>query len=453
MSDAAERLSTEEVARRLGVKRETVYAYVSRGLLVRHPASGPHHSEFEPAEVERLAARARRPDSSSALEVVVETELTLLDPAGRLSYRGRDAVELARFRSFEEVVALLWDGAPPAPWELDGERAASIAALGDVLGPEAPDAERIVAAVATLAARDPARDERDPTSVRRAGAAVFAAILAALSDRGRPKTRSPRGGRPSARYPGQRTTALDGSGQRTTAERLWVGLAEDEAKPRPEQVATLNAALILLADHELAASTFAARVAASAWAGPYRVILAGLGALGGSLHGAAGLAVESLLDEVAAGADPGAALDAAAAAGPLPGFGHRVYRDRDPRADHLLERLALDRGRPPLRDAQHGRPALRMGLPRSTAAEGGLPRSTAAAALLDAAAERGLPAPNVDFALAALVRAHGLRDGSSATIFAVARIAGIVAHALEEYEHRLRFRPRATYLGPAPPAG
>ena len=74
------------------------------------------------------------------------------------------------------------------------------------------------------------------------------------------------------------------------------------------------------------------------------------------------------------------------------------------------------------------------------------------AALLEAAEARGLPAPNVDFALAALVKAHGLRAGSSATIFTVARIAGIVAHALEEYGYRLRFRPRASYVGPMPPA-
>jgi citrate synthase len=71
--------------------------------------------------------------------------------------------------------------------------------------------------------------------------------------------------------------------------------------------------------------------------------------------------------------------------------------------------------------------------------------------VLEAAEARGLPAPNVDFALAALVKAQGLRPGSSATIFTVARIAGIVAHALEEYEHRLRFRPRASYVGPTPP--
>jgi citrate synthase len=419
-----ERLGTEDVARRLGVKRETVYAYVSRGLLARDPASAPHDSRFDPAEVERLAARARRPDRSSALEVVVETELTLLDPAGRLSYRGRDAIELARFRSFEEVVALLWDGAPAAPWELDEERAAAVAALGDALGPDAPDAERIAAVVATLAARDPDRESRDPDSVRRAGAEVFAAL-----DGGRPALTNDDRGRPSLSIGSRRSTAPGGSERRSTAgvaERLWFALAADpDAKPRAQQVAALNAALVLLADHELAASTFAARVAASAWAGPYRVILAGLGPLGGSLHGGAGLAVEALLDEVAAGTDPIAALDACAAAGPVPGFGHRVYRDRDPRADHLLARLGLD-------DPAPG-------------------RLDGAAALLEAAADRGLPAPNVDFALAALVKAQGLRPGSSATIFTVARIAGIVAHALEEYEHRLRFRPRASYVGPTPP--
>ncbi len=406
MSEATERLSTEEVARRLGVKRETVYAYVSRGLLERHPASGPHHSEFDPHEVERLAARARRPDRSSALEVVVETELTLLEPEGRLSYRGRDAIDLARFRSFEEVVALLWDDAPPTPWGLDDERTAAIEALGEALGSEAPDAERIAAVVATLAARDPHRDDRTPDSVRGAGAEVFAGILAALEGRR-----------------GEKLSYSDNKSPQPTrdgglAARLSIALADDAAKPRPEQVAALNAALILLADHELAASTFAARVAASAWAGPYRVILAGLGPLGGALHGGAGLTVEALLDEVAAGADPGVALDTCLASGGAPGFGHRVYRDRDPRADHLHERLAI-----------------------GAAAEG----------LLEAAAERGLPAPNVDFALAVLVREHGLRDGASATIFTVARIAGIVAHALEEYEHRLRFRPRASYVGPAPP--
>src|SRR4029077_12322847 len=236
---------------------------------------------------------------------------------------------------------------------------------------------------------------------------------------------------------------LGGDACASVAGRLWVSLAKDEAKPRPGHVAALNAALILLADHELAASPFAARVAASAWAGPYRVILAGLGPLAGSLHGGAGLAVEARRAEAATGADPGAALEAHMATDGVPGFGHRVYRDRDPRADHLLARLGIhDRGRPDPSPTGRGRPGPPIAPVEST---------TAAEALLAAAAERGLPAPNVDFALATLAKAHGLRDGASPTIFTVARIAGIVAHALEEYEYRLRFPPRASSVGPPPP--
>jgi citrate synthase len=93
-------LSTAETARRLGVKPQTVYAYVSRGLLTRHPDRDGRRSRFDPAEVDRLAARARHGGRAGALEVVVDTELTLIDVEGRLFFRGRDATELARFRSF-----------------------------------------------------------------------------------------------------------------------------------------------------------------------------------------------------------------------------------------------------------------------------------------------------------------------------------------------------------------
>jgi citrate synthase len=100
-------LTSEEAARRLGVRRETVYACVSRGVLERHVSSTRRRSLFDREAVERLAARARRTDRSGALEVVVDSELTLLDPDGHLYFRGHDAVELARFRSFEQVAALL----------------------------------------------------------------------------------------------------------------------------------------------------------------------------------------------------------------------------------------------------------------------------------------------------------------------------------------------------------
>src|SRR3954470_14675052 len=113
-------LTTAEAARRLGVKPETLYAYVSRGQLTRHTAPGAvRRSLFAREEVERLAARARRGGRAGALEVVVDTELTLLDPAGALYYRGHDVTELARTASYEEVAELLWGvenaaGASPA---------------------------------------------------------------------------------------------------------------------------------------------------------------------------------------------------------------------------------------------------------------------------------------------------------------------------------------------------
>jgi citrate synthase len=399
MNPVAEKLGTSEVARRLGVKRETVYAYVSRGLLRRDPASGRRRSLFDRDEVERLAARARRTDRSGALEVVVETELTLLDPTGRLFYRGHDAIELARFRSFEQVATLLWDGGPEAPWELSPLAAAALADGAPLLA-GTDDPERPLIALAALAARDPGRADRRPETVRQAGASIVAAILESLP-------------------------AVAAPADRGVAARLWAALDPEGARPTATQLKALDAALVLLADHELSSSALAARVAASTWADPYRVVLAGLGALGGALHGAATLAAEATLAELAATGEVRPLLDRHLGLElPLSGFGHPVYRDRDPRADHLLAYLP--------RAARDKRLAELAGT------------------LAEDALAAGLPAPNVDFALAALGAALGLRRGAAATIFTTARVAGLIAHALEEYRHRLRFRPRATYVGPPP---
>jgi citrate synthase len=393
-------LTTDEVARRLGVKRETVYAYVSRGLLTRHPASERHGSRFEHEAVERLAAGARRPGRSAALEVVVDTELTALDPGGRLFYRGQDAVALARFRTFEQVAGLLWDGDPCAPWELDPPDVPVVASLRAVT-PAAPAPALIPLLIAGLAATAEQPGDRRPAAVRRAGARMLAGLLDGLSD---PEPAS----------------------DRSAAARLWPALTQPPRASTPAQRATLNAALVLLADHELAASTLAARVAASAWADPYRVALAGLGPMGGTLHGAASLAVDAMLEEIT---DPDAAFGVveqrlATGGGHVAGFGHRVYLDRDPRAQHLLDRIA------------------------ASAVDPG--RAQIVTALVDAGAALGLPAPNVDLALAGITYTLRLRPGSAMVIFTFARLVGLLAHALEEYPHRLRFRPRARYVGPVP---
>ena len=205
----------------------------------------------------------------------------------------------------------------------------------------------------------------------------------------------------------------------SVASRLWVRLSPLAATP--ERVRLLDAALVLLADHELAASTLAARVAASTWADPYLVVQAGLAVLGGPLHGGAAAGARALVREVDDGVDAAEAIGRRLRDQQLiPGFGHRIYQDHDPRAEVLLGLLA----------STHE-----------------LPSEDAVVATMR---DRGLPFANIDFAIAALAERHEMTEEAGEIIFAIARIAGWLAHATEEYPHRLRFRPHGVYTGPPP---
>src|SRR6266511_2513074 len=107
-------LSTAETSWRLGVKPETLYAYVSRGLLHRQRSPDGRRSWFDPAEVERLAERSRQPPGRAAAHLGVTSAITSIQ-GGRYRYRGVDATELARDRSFEQVAHWLWTGGRPRP--------------------------------------------------------------------------------------------------------------------------------------------------------------------------------------------------------------------------------------------------------------------------------------------------------------------------------------------------
>ncbi len=393
-------LTSEAASARLGVKRETLYAYVSRGALRSERAPGERRSRFLRADVERLAQRRRAGGRAGGLELIVETDLTLLEPTGGLYYRGWSAVAAAADATFEEVAGWLWNGdRTPTPFAAPAamaEVARRVAADLD----DQPRVDRLRAVVAAVRHTDPLRDDRRPGAVAMTGRALIATLVGALP--------------PVGAVP---TPAAGAS----VADRLWPRLSPVPA--RPPLVRLLDTALVLLADHELAASTLAARVAASTWADPYLVVLAGLAALGGPLHGGASAGARRLIREVDRGvATAPEAVGARLRDGQLvAGFGHRIYRERDPRADALLGALRA------------------AGAP--LAAED---------AVLATMRERGLPFPNVDFALAALAERHDMVDDAGELIFTVARTAGWLAHAAEEYEHRLRFRPRATYTGPAP---
>lgn len=387
----------------LGVKPETVYAYVSRGLLTSHRRVGERGSWFDPAELDDLARRGRGRGTGRRPDVVVESAVTLVAD-GAYWYRGHDPVALCASASFEQVAELLWTGVLPAehePWTPDGRAVGIERSLTDALPDGAPPMAHLRAAVPLLAAHDPLRSDLRAEAVVEVGRHLLATLVALLPRR----AGSPPLGAALAR-------------------RLWPVLTR--RPPSDDELAALEATMILLADHELAASTSAVRIAASFRADPYAAVSAGLATLSGAYHGGASALAERLLAEVEAAGDAGPVVGEWLARGErIPGLGQHLYPDGDPRGAVLLERA--------------GRLA-----PDS-------PAVAAARAVAAIAADRRLPRPNVDFAVATLGRALDWIPRAGEVVFAVSRIAGWLAHALEEYASRSDLRLRALYTGTRPP--
>lgn len=393
MHDTPDMLDSEEAARRLGIKRTTLYAYVSRGVLSSHPSADGRRSLFALEDVERLARQARGGKQVETRLATVTTAITQLHDDGPV-YRGARACELATTRTFEHVAALLWQSAPVPLVPVRLEPPAGLGAR-----------DLLRWAVVMAGANDPLRHDLRPEAVAAAARRLAATMVDVLA----------------ARHPGGEVGLVLDDGSRhegTLAERLAARLCG--ARVRPEEVRAVNAALVLLADHELATSTLAARLAASTRADLYDVVLAALGTLAGPLHGSASSLVHALLADAERHGPDRAVSEALRWRPPLPGFGHAVYTAADPRAGTLLELFG------PLANAAQRR-----------AVDG----------VLALAAARDLPPPNVDFGLAAIAYAAGMAPDAGETIFTIARTAGWTAHALEELRERpLRFRARAVYL-------
>ncbi|MFT3854014.1 MAG: citrate/2-methylcitrate synthase [Ilumatobacteraceae bacterium] len=400
-----EMLTADEAANRLGIKLSSLYAYVSRGLVERH-ATDDGRSMFDAAAIGELARRGRPRVSSreTSINLLIETELTRID-SHRVFFRGHDTAGLATTATFEEVAELLWLGELAGEHEPWTSTAVEIAPLPHDPWTPIPANDRLRIALAYAAAADPFRANLDPPSVASAGRHTIATMVDGLREHDGPIPRLDVGAT---------------SRRRSIAARLWVALAG--RRRAAGDVELLNAALVLLADHELAGSTLAARVAASTRADPYAVIGAGLGVVNGPLHGRASSAARRLLDDAAErGAGP-AITEALSTWRTVPGFGHPLYPDGDPRARVLLAQL------------------------RATLGAGHTMR--VAESVIDAVAARTDRQPNVDLTLAVLTQAARMPADAGEVIFAVARCAGWLAHALEEYRQQpLRFRPRAAYVG------
>jgi len=436
----ADLVTAAEAAQRLGVKQATLYAYVSRGVLLRRKTADGRGSLFDAGEVERLARRGRPRRQAGSADIVIESAITEIE-GSQVRYRGAEVTELAVRRSFEEVAGWLWSGrfpARPAPWRVRPDALAAGQAAQAALPPGALPLERLQVIVPAMAATDPLRLQFDLPAVVATGKNIIAGMVDCLPWPAAPETESFRVAAPHAgdsvavaSEAGGPGTAGKGSGPGTAgegagpgdtvAERLWSRLSSRRATPG--LLRALSAALVLVADHELAASTLAARVAASVHADPYAVVATGLGAVGGALHGGASLGAETLLSAAATPADvPRVIRDLLRRGERVPGFGHFVYRAGDPRA------------------------ALLLGLVRAAAPRDR--RRAVADAVLAEVAGKGLPGPNIDFALAVLTRVAGMGDGAGEAVFAVARTAGWVAHAIEEYARSTPLRLRAVYTGP-----
>ncbi|MFF3630358.1 citrate/2-methylcitrate synthase [Streptomyces sp. NPDC002164] len=419
---AARRLSTKETADRLGVKPETVYAYVSRGQLSSRRAPGGRGSTFDAAEVDALARRSGRRESSvaGAGDLVFRTGITLIE-SDRYYFRGVDATELALRHSYEEVAEWLWTGVlrPGIRFAAPAEALAAARRAVGALPAHSGSTDRLRVAVVAAATADPLRFDLSREAVLAGARSLIPTLVRALpAVSGVPSTADD-SGRTSGEEEGT-SGKEDG-----LARLLWPKLT---ARPADgPSVAVLDAALALLIDHDLAASTLAARMAASAHAHPYAVVSAGLGVLEGPLHGAAsGLAHRMLTEVLERGSAVPVVADQLRTGHGVPGLGHRLYASEDPRAQTLFALLA---------DVPEAAPAL------------------AAAHDVVATAARHAPLhANVDLALAVLSVSCGMSAEAGETAFAVSRTAGWIAHALEEYGERpLRIRPSGQYDGPRPP--
>jgi|SRR5579864_1505627 len=399
-------LTAREAASALDISLPTLYSYVSRGMLHSEQVTGDSRiRRYRREDVLRLTERKelRRNPAKAAAQIlrwgspVLESGLTLISN-GRFFYRGKDAVELARSATVEEVAALLWTGDSSQAKQLFvGQPLRSRKKLLHFVDkiPKLGPIGSCQQALSLGAATDPSAHNLTSGAVARTGARILVSLYSAVC-----------------------------------ATSAWVpldlALTDAWIPSRRSAAQAIRAALILCADHELNVSAFTARCIASAQATPYEVVLGALAAFSGRRHGGASEEVRALFNE-AEGARQYRSLLARRLrlAGHIPGFGHPLYTEGDPRARLLIDLSKI-----------HG---------RSSATK-------IAENLIHAGQDLTGDYPNLDFGLVTLAYALGLPPDAAITLFALGRTVGWIAHAIEQYADNQLIRPRASYVGPIPDA-
>ena len=372
-------MTQEEASAALRVRQQTLYAYVSRGRIEVCP--DPTDSRRSLYRAEDIATLQRKRDLGRARDSIAASTMSWGEPIiatqistishGRLYYRGHDAVTLAATASLEEAARLLWVA----------EELPHFPTCAGVMVHDLPRAQAY-AALGVAAAEGAPAHALSPATMRHEAACLVGRLASAFVD-----------------------IAADATPLHLRVAKAWG--CEERAE-------LLCRVLVLLADQELTSSAFAARVTASTGASLGACALTGLAALSGPLHGDATVRVQALLDEVQRAGAEVAVRRWLAAGLPLPGFGHQLYPEGDPRAADLLGAFELSEGTRALVECAYRLTGLR---------------------------------PTIDVALAALVEHCRLPEGGAFALFAIGRCVGWMAHAIEQIATGTLLRPRARYVG------
>src|SRR5256884_3523274 len=390
-------LSAREASAELAISPATLYAYVSRGLIRSEPSPDSRSHRYRAEDVRGLKERRvpspepRGLRSFDADLPVMDSAIATITEDGPI-YRGVNCVDLAEKDTLEHTATLLWDVTAIDPFAADNCPHVSdeMRAIADAARRAAP-IDRAIAVLALAASADPGAFTRAPDGRAMVGARILRLVVA---------------------------TMLDAA---PSAEPLHLQIAKAWAQDHKHAPDLIRRALVLLADHELNASTFTVRCAASTGLNLYDAVIAGLAALKGPKHGGAGVLASRLVKTLIDNDVAPVIRERVALGERFAGFGHGVYKRGDPRAISVLEALTRARA------------------PREFTKE-----------IPERIAEATGEFVNIDYALAVLVHALRMPAGSELGLVAMARGGGGVAHAREQFQHGRLCRPRARYVGPAP---
>jgi citrate synthase len=394
---AALYLSAREASAELAISPATLYAYVSRGLIRSEPSSDSRSHRYRAEDVRGLKER-RAPSPEPRGLKSFDADLPVMDSAiatitedGPI-YRGVNCIDLAETETLEHAATLLWDVTGVDPFSHDNCPlvSAEMRAVAEAAR-HAAAIDRTIAVLALAASADPRAFTRAADGRAMVGGRILRLVIA---------------------------TMLNGT---SSPQPLHLQIAKAWAPDHKRAADLIRRALVLLAEHELNASAFTVRCAASTGLNLYDAVIAGLVALKGPKHGGAGVLAAQLVKTLVDGDVAPVIRERVALGERFAGFGHGVYKHGDPRARALLEALA---------------------------------RAGAAEKLTREIPERIVEATgefvNIDYALAVLVHTLGLPPGNELVLFAMARTVGWIAHASEQLRHGRLIRPRARYIGPAP---